>query len=41
VATLCRDARMLVDAGYRLGDVRAVDLFPNTAHIETMVLFER
>ena len=41
VATLGRDARMLVDAGYRLGEVRAFDLFPNTAHIETMALFER
>jgi 23S rRNA (uracil1939-C5)-methyltransferase len=41
VATLSRDARVLVDAGYRLGGVRAFDLFPNTAHIETMVLFER
>jgi 23S rRNA (uracil1939-C5)-methyltransferase len=41
VATLGRDARMLVDAGYRLGAMRAFDLFPNTAHIETMVVFER
>jgi tRNA/tmRNA/rRNA uracil-C5-methylase (TrmA/RlmC/RlmD family) len=41
VATLGRDARVLTDAGYRLGDVRAFDLFPNTAHIETMAVFER
>jgi 23S rRNA (uracil1939-C5)-methyltransferase len=41
VATLSRDARVIVDAGYRLADVRAFDLFPNTAHIETMILFER
>jgi 23S rRNA (uracil1939-C5)-methyltransferase len=41
VATLGRDARVLVDAGYRLGEVRIFDLFPNTAHVETMVLFER
>jgi 23S rRNA (uracil1939-C5)-methyltransferase len=41
VATLGRDARVLLDAGYRLGDVRAFDLFPNTAHIETVARFER
>jgi 23S rRNA (uracil1939-C5)-methyltransferase len=41
VATLGRDARVLVDAGYRLVDVRAFDLFPNTAHIETVARFER
>jgi 23S rRNA (uracil1939-C5)-methyltransferase len=41
VATLGRDARVLVDAGYRLGEVRIFDLFPNTAHVEAMVLFER
>ena len=41
VATLGRDARVLTDAGYRLGDVRAFDLFPNTAHIETVAVFER
>ena len=41
VATLSRDTRVLVDAGYRLGEVRAFDLFPNTAHIETVARFER
>jgi 23S rRNA (uracil1939-C5)-methyltransferase len=41
VATLGRDARLLVDAGYRLGDVRALDLFPNTAHVETIAVFDR
>ncbi|HUE88880.1 MAG TPA: RsmD family RNA methyltransferase [Vicinamibacterales bacterium] len=41
VATLARDARLLVDAGYRLGRMRAFDLFPNTAHIETLAIFER
>jgi 23S rRNA (uracil1939-C5)-methyltransferase len=41
VATLGRDARVLVDAGYRLTDLRAFDLFPNTAHLETMARFER
>ena len=41
VATLGRDARVLTDAGYRLSDVRAFDLFPHTAHIETLAVFER
>ena len=41
VATLSRDARVLVDAGYRLSEVRAFDLFPNTAHIEAVARFER
>ena len=41
VATLGRDARMLVDAGYRLVSVRAFDLFPNTAHVESLAVFDR
>jgi 23S rRNA (uracil1939-C5)-methyltransferase len=41
VATLARDARVLVDAGYRIASARAFDLFPNTAHVETVVAFVR
>jgi 23S rRNA (uracil1939-C5)-methyltransferase len=41
VATLARDARRLVDAGYRLTSMRAFDLFPNTAHVETLASFDR
>jgi 23S rRNA (uracil1939-C5)-methyltransferase len=41
VATLARDARALVDGGYALGDIVAVDLFPSTAHVETVVVFDR
>ena len=41
IATLARDARLLLDAGYRLSGVRAFDLFPNTAHIETVIAFAR
>jgi 23S rRNA (uracil1939-C5)-methyltransferase len=41
VATLARDARALVDGGYTIGDVQAFDLFPNTAHVETLAIFDR
>ena len=40
-ATLARDARKLLDAGYRLDSVRAFDLFPNTPHVETLAVFTR
>jgi 23S rRNA (uracil1939-C5)-methyltransferase len=40
VATLARDARRLVDAGYRLGELEAFDLFPNTPHIEVLADFD-
>jgi 23S rRNA (uracil1939-C5)-methyltransferase len=39
VATLARDARVLVDADYSLGEVSGMDLFPNTAHVETICVF--
>ena len=41
VATLARDARALVDAGYRLLTLRVFDLFPHTAHVESLAVFER
>jgi tRNA/tmRNA/rRNA uracil-C5-methylase (TrmA/RlmC/RlmD family) len=41
VATLARDARHLVDAGYGVDRVRSFDLFPNTPHVETVVQFDR
>ena len=40
VATLARDARRLVDAGYGLTRIAAFDLFPNTPHVETVAEFE-
>jgi 23S rRNA (uracil1939-C5)-methyltransferase len=39
VATLARDTRALLDAGYELGGLTGFDLFPNTAHVETVALF--
>jgi 23S rRNA (uracil1939-C5)-methyltransferase len=41
VATLARDARRIVDAGFRIARADAFDLFPNTPHVETVVVFER
>jgi 23S rRNA (uracil1939-C5)-methyltransferase len=41
IATLARDARLLIDAGYRLVSAQAFDLFPNTAHVETVIAFAR
>jgi 23S rRNA (uracil1939-C5)-methyltransferase len=36
VATLARDLRRLLDAGYCLDSIRGFDLFPNTAHVEAL-----
>ena len=41
VATLARDTRVLYDAGYRLSDLSGIDLFPNTAHVESVAVLER
>jgi 23S rRNA (uracil1939-C5)-methyltransferase len=38
-ATLARDLGRL--PGFRVSDVRAFDLFPQTAHVETVVVLER
>ncbi len=40
-ATMARDSRRLLDAGYRLLSLKAFDLFPNTPHVETIGVFER
>lgn len=40
VATLARDVRRLVDAGYCIARIDAFDLFPNTPHVETVVVLE-
>jgi 23S rRNA (uracil1939-C5)-methyltransferase len=40
-ATLARDARAIVDAGYRLVELTAMDVFPNTAHVEAVAVFTR
>ncbi len=40
-APLARDARQLLNAGYRLHAVQPFDMFPQTYHIETVSLFEK
>lgn len=37
-ATLARDLKRLIEEGYRLEHIEAFDLFPNTAHVETLVV---
>ena len=39
VRTLARDSSRLVDAGYRIEEASAFDLFPNTPHVEIVVSF--
>ncbi len=39
--TMARDARRLVDAGYRIASLRGFDLCPNTPHVETVGVFDR
>ena len=41
IATFARDTRTLLDSGYELGAVTGFDLFPNTAHVETIATFSR
>jgi 23S rRNA (uracil1939-C5)-methyltransferase len=38
---LGRDTRLLLQAGYTLGDVLVVDLFPHTHHVEVVCRFDR
>ena len=38
--TLAGDVRALAEAGYRLRDATAFDLFPHTPHVEALVVLE-
>ncbi|NHO67053.1 23S rRNA (uracil(1939)-C(5))-methyltransferase RlmD [Aestuariicella hydrocarbonica] len=40
-ASFSRDAAILVESGFALISLRALDMFPQTAHMETMALFVR
>lgn len=39
-ATLARDSARLVQGGYRITHAAVADMFPQTAHLESMLLFE-
>ena len=41
VDSLARDAARLEGLGYRLGPVQPLDMFPHTAHVETVAVFDR
>ncbi|WDE00039.1 23S rRNA (uracil(1939)-C(5))-methyltransferase RlmD [Thalassomonas actiniarum] len=38
-ATLARDSKVLLDAGYKIEKIAIMDMFSQTKHVETMVLF--
>ncbi len=40
-ATLARDTALLAESGYAPTRLRVLDMFPQTAHIETLLLLER
>lgn len=40
-ATQARDARGIVDHGYEMTSIQPFDLFPQTRHIESLIIFER
>ena len=40
-ATLARDAKILVENGYTIKYVQPVDLFPNTNHVENIMILEK
>lgn len=39
--TLARDIKRFMDRGYKLEKIKAVDMFPQTMHVETVVLMTR
>jgi 23S rRNA (uracil1939-C5)-methyltransferase len=40
-ATLARDLKYLTDKGYEIKKVQPVDMFPQTSHVETVVLMSQ
>ena len=40
-STLARDLKHFSEAGYSLQNIHAFDMFPQTAHVETIVVIHR
>jgi 23S rRNA (uracil1939-C5)-methyltransferase len=40
-ASLARDSKILVNGGYTLRDLKLFDFYPQTAHIESLTVFEK
>jgi 23S rRNA (uracil1939-C5)-methyltransferase len=41
VPTLARDTSLFMAGGYRLTSLEALDMFPNTPHVECIAAFDR
>lgn len=39
--TLARDSKLLLESGYQLTQLKMLDMFPQTSHLESMALFTR
>lgn len=40
-STMARDIKYLLENGYKVKEVQPVDMFPHTAHIETVSLIDK
>ena len=40
-SSLVRDAAIICAQGYRMSQLGVMDMFPQTAHVESMAVFER
>ncbi len=36
--TLARDLKILSDGGYEIGEIQPIDMFPNSTHVETIIM---